>query len=149
MNVDSRGDSKYIILSAFKSTESRTKNEQNHNELLSLLYADKIRYKELSGSYHGEFELSVIVNYNHKKRLKELAARYKQDEVLLLHETGAHGVRKAELWDLINNKIAKAGWMRSVEKEVALKQPCYTYDNTQNQYFIIYKTYVGTVDESN
>ena len=116
-----------------------TNSPQDGNNRLTIeayMFRHGINFKKLEGSYAGTIEQSYIVNMEHYNKLRSVIAGFDQCCILLL-ENHKHGLYKASLDWLADNKIVHTGYLRSVPREVALKHSEWTHDITTGKWFIV------------
>lgn len=135
----SKPDKKYVVFSAYKSNKSRSENE--HNDLMVSRELDELNipWKPLKGKYEGVSEESFIVPFDEFDFICDIAERYGQDNVLILDETEAHGLRKAHLHWLKDGYKQFIGWLKSVSKERAMRSEAYSYCPRLDTYWIVVK----------
>ena len=98
----------------------------------------KLPFKVLEGKYKGVKETSYIIKFQLGVSVTELMPE--QESVLVLSPVQDNGLRKALLHykdrDIGTNGIVPIGDFTPVSQEIAEAQDNYTYDPTQNQYFV-------------
>lgn len=135
----SKPDKKYVIFSVYKSNKSRSENE--HYNLMASNELDELNipYKHLKGKYEGVAEESFITSFDNFDFALDIAERNSQDNVLILDETEAHGLRKAYLHWVKDGYKQFIGWLKSVSKERAIRNGDYSYCPMLDTYWIVVK----------
>ena len=124
----------YVIFSVMLGNDTMV-DMLAHEAARDYLINKGISLKELEGSYKGNKELSFIVSQDHMEDVQALAKYHNQESIMLL-KSHKHGLYKASLHYLKELLHEDIGYLRQVTKEIALQQDCYSYDKTQDAYFI-------------
>lgn len=94
-----------------------------------------IPYKALKGSYKGVEENSFISNSDHWPEIKGWV--WGEESVLLLGPANEYGAgRSASLLFAATGEMQPLGTFKQVPEEYALRQEAWTFDPTQNAYFV-------------
>lgn len=124
----------WVIFSVSKGTDAHA-DWVNTCLTINTLEDNKIPFKRLEGTYKGSAkETSFIINEQYSDKALEIAVAFNQDSVLLL-DNHKHGLYKATLL-YIDGHLEPLGYLRSVGKEIAESQQSYTFDPSQDKYFI-------------
>ena len=129
-----------ITASTFRATNSHEDNMKLHIELFNKLQAQGLNPVEVIGSYHEEGQPAATVE--HSIMLSNLPwttigsfkalfiGHYFQDSILAVNETNQRAI-------LLGNDWAEhIGTYKQVTKEVALSSVCYTYNASNNSYWL-------------
>lgn len=124
----------YVVFSVF---QGHRVDWASHKVITDLLEFKNISFKELDGCYKGIKEKSIIMSLEHYPIIKDMLKEvYNQESVLIL-ETHKHGLYKASVEYLADNMVVSIGFLRSAPEHVALLQDAWSYDATQDKYFIV------------
>lgn len=107
-------------------------------EVHKILSNMNLPYKKLHGKYNGKEETSYITNLAKGRDLVLTSVLDRQESVLVLGEVDTSGFRKAYL-HTPDTSVYDIGYFKPVTKDYAEQQNGYTYDPTQDQYFVAEK----------
>jgi len=134
VSTHSKHNKKYMIFSVFLSSDCTNTSHTKHDKLVNNLKKHGIGFKVVYGVYKNVKELSIVTEYN-SELVDLIFNKYSQESILVL-ENHKHGLYKATL--VFNNSASgehqDLGYFRSVNKERALKEDCYTVDG--DDYYI-------------
>lgn len=135
----SKESSELMIFSVFNDILGH--NNERHAKAIELLQFSDIWHKELEGCYKGIREKSILINRGNSGVGMDLSIKAKQKSILLIGKTGGHGTRKARIFFLDGAKDKPLGYLRSVNKQIALEHDNYIYDAIANTYYITVEGY--------
>lgn len=147
--LDDTTTDRYIIFSVFHFLEDSDTNADNTNTIQSLLESRNIPFRKIYGKYRREFEYSFIVNQDYLQTVKELAARYHQECILLLGEPVVNNVRPVQVLYINTDIMNPIGFLGTAERDDALSNNDYMYDYELDQYFITTKGCANVIRNRN
>lgn len=147
--LDETTTDRYIIFSVFHFLEDSDTNADNTNSVQAKLDNRCIPYRKIYGKYRGEFKYSFIVNQDYLQTVKEIAARYHQECILLLGEAVVNNVRPVQVLYINTDIINPIGFLGATDREDALSNNDYMYDYELDQYFITTKGCANVIRNRN
>lgn len=137
----SKQSKKAFIFSVSQEKLDTRVNVDNYLVAKDLLELRGLQYKELTGCYKGQKELSLLVHEEALKAVEHLVNKYNQECYLELDSIGAHGLRRATLVYRSPAKRKFIGYFRSRNKCVAERHDSYTIDKSTGLFYIVEKDY--------
>ena len=125
----------FVLISACKGTNYDSIYTQELDEALSKLFRN---YKTVNGCYNNETEISFYVPISkevQKSTLLRLGEHFEQHSILYVDKN-----RQAYLIECADGHTTNIGTFKQVPKAFALQHVAYTYDITNNGYYVTTKT---------
>lgn len=137
-----RAESKRCVLfSVFRPENGDRRNLAYHKEAEEILNRFRIEYAEVVGCYEGDKERTFLVILDESREIApvlNLAARYKQDSVLVLDPASHDGKRRARLIaDLdASRPVVAEGPFYATTREDALSRIAWTFQPRTGVYYV-------------
>lgn len=133
---DTKIECSLVIFSVDQAGLSEDYNAKSRALALVALKNAGIKVKVVDGCYKGSPEISFVVEntLGNFATVKKIATEYNQESILLRDIQG-----HATLFDLKTHSPIDLGYLSAVDKDTALKQDAWTYDNDTGTYYTIVK----------
>lgn len=121
-----------LLFSVFKGNRRKSDNVMCHIAAYDELVRNGVPFKEVSGMYKNESELSFIVFGDKAVQTGMVIAKsFNQESVLLLDQD-----RNATLIDCKTDTSTPLGRFKAVHESIAKRSTGWTFDNVTKQFFI-------------